>query len=157
MVLAGIERAINQGKLPEIDHNLPQYVIGDAQALPLPDDSLDLYSIAFGLRNVTDIQAALGEAYRALKPAGQFFCLEFSQVSLPILSQLYDRYSFDLLPKIGKFVANDQAAYRYLVESIRRFPPQEQLKSMMEQAGFKHVSYKNMSFGVVALHWGWKI
>lgn len=156
MVAAGIERAINQGKLPLSDPNMPDYLIGDAQALPLTSQAVDLYSIAFGLRNVTDIKKAIAEAYRVLKPGGQYFCLEFSKVSLPIIAQLYDQYSFNILPKLGKFVANDEAAYRYLVESIRKFPPQDQLVQLLQDAGFKRVRYHNMSFGVVALHRAWK-
>ena len=156
MVEAGMERAINQGKLPFIDDGLPDYIIGDAQALPLKDNQFHLYTIGFGLRNVTHKQAALQEAYRVLKPGGRFFCLEFSTLSLPLLQKAYDLYSFNLLPKLGGWVTGDAPSYQYLVESIRRFPSQETLKSMIEQAGFHQATYHNLNFGVVAIHSGWK-
>ena len=126
------------------------------EALPVPDQSLDVITIAFGLRNVTDIPKALAEASRALKPGGQFLCLEFSQVVVPLLARLYDSYSFHLIPWIGELVASDRASYQYLVESIRMFLKQEALKTMMEQAGLRDVTYENLTFGVAAIHRGWK-
>lgn len=134
-----------------------RFVCGNAESLPVPDGSLDLITIAFGLRNVTHIEKALDEACRALKPGGQFLCLEFSKVSTRLLRKIYDQYSFHVIPKIGELVAGDRDSYQYLVESIRLFPKQEKLKKMMEQAGFGRVSYKNLSLGVVAIHQGWRI
>ena len=130
---------------------------GDAEHLPVPDQSLDIITIAFGLRNVTNIQQALADAHRALKPGGQFLCLVFSKVTVPPLAKIYDAYSFNVIPKIGEFIAKDRASYQYLVESIRLFPKQEELKRMMEQAGFAKVRYTNLTLGTVAIHQGWRI
>ena len=124
---------------------------GNAEDLPFPDQSMDVYTIAFGLRNVTHTQKALEEAHRVLKPGGTFACLEFSHVT-PLLQKPYDLYSFKLLPLLGKVVANDEAAYRYLVESIRKFPNQYRLCRMLEEAGFSDVSYENYTGGVVSAH-----
>lgn len=132
------------------------FVEGNAEDLPFPDNSFDIYTIAFGLRNVTNKQAALQEAYRVLKPGGRMSILEFSTITNPIMSQVYDKYSFNVIPVIGKVVANDEDSYRYLVESIRRFPTQEELLNMIHQAGFVHCSYQNFTFGVVAVHTGFK-
>jgi demethylmenaquinone methyltransferase/2-methoxy-6-polyprenyl-1,4-benzoquinol methylase len=134
-----------------------EWVVGDAQSLPLPDACADAYSIAFGLRNVTQIAQALGEARRVLKPGGRFLCLEFSKVSAEALRPLYDAYSFQLIPRIGARVAGDAEAYQYLVESIRRFPDQRTLARMMGEAGFSRTSFTNFAGGVVALHQGWAI
>jgi demethylmenaquinone methyltransferase/2-methoxy-6-polyprenyl-1,4-benzoquinol methylase len=134
-----------------------EWVVGDAQSLPLPDACADAYSIGFGLRNVTDIPRALREARRVLKPGGRFLCLEFSQVTAAPLRPLYDTYSFRLIPAVGARVAGDADAYRYLVESIRRFPDQKTLAGMMAEAGFSRVSFTNFTGGVVALHQGWAI
>ncbi|HEX3920633.1 MAG TPA: class I SAM-dependent methyltransferase [Caulobacteraceae bacterium] len=147
MIAAGRER----GGEPEIT-----WAVGDAQALPLPDASADAYSISFGLRNVTDIPGALAEARRVLKPGGRFLCLEFSKVT-SALRPIYDAYSFELIPRIGARVAGDADAYRYLVESIRRFPDQRTLAGLMGGAGFSRVSFTNFAGGVVALHQGWAI
>lgn len=133
------------------------WVAGDAQVLPMPDNSFDSYTIAFGIRNVTRIELALAEARRVLKPGGRFLCLEFSQVVVPGLDVLYDKFSFHLLPKIGEVVAGDREAYQYLVESIRRFPPQAKFASMIEEAGLKHVTVRNLSGGIAAMHSAWKI
>ncbi len=129
---------------------------GDAESLPLPDRSVDAYTIAFCLRNVTRIDLALAEARRVLRPGGRFLCLEFSQVLAP-LRPLYDRYSFDILPRIGSMVAGNRDAYQYLVESIRRFPPQPELVRRMQLAGFEQVKYRNLSGGIAALHSGWRL
>ena len=148
MIAAGRAR----GAPPEI-----AWAVGDAQALPLPDASADAYSIGFGLRNVTDIPAALAEARRVLKPGGRFLCLEFSRVSAAALRRAYDAYSMQVIPRIGERVAGDADAYRYLVESIRRFPDQAALAALMGKAGFSRVSFTNLTGGVVALHQGWAI
>lgn len=134
-----------------------RWVCGNAEHLPAADRSLDIITIAFGLRNVTNIQQALNDAYRALKPGGQFLCLEFSKVTVPMLAKMYDAYSFNVIPKIGEIVAKDRDSYQYLVESIRMFPNQERLKRMMETAGFERVKYTNLTFGTVAIHQGWRI
>jgi demethylmenaquinone methyltransferase/2-methoxy-6-polyprenyl-1,4-benzoquinol methylase len=132
------------------------WACGNAEALPLPDGCMDIYTIAFGLRNVTDKAAALREACRVLKPGGRFYCLEFSKVKLPLLQKAYDLYSFHLIPKMGQMVAGQAEAYRYLVESIRRFPDQATLEAMLTAAGFTAVRHQNMSAGVVAIHTGRK-
>jgi demethylmenaquinone methyltransferase/2-methoxy-6-polyprenyl-1,4-benzoquinol methylase len=123
----------------------------------VPDSSLDVITIAFGLRNVTNTQQALNDAYRALKPGGQFLCLEFSKVTVPMMAKIYDTYSFHVIPKIGELVAKDKDSYQYLVESIRQFPDQETLLAMMKKAGFEKAKYTNLTFGTVAIHQGWRI
>jgi demethylmenaquinone methyltransferase/2-methoxy-6-polyprenyl-1,4-benzoquinol methylase len=134
-----------------------EWAVGDAERLPLPDASADAYSIGFGLRNVTDIPAALAEARRVLKPGGRFLCLEFSKLTPAALRPLYDAYSFGVIPRIGERVAGDGEAYRYLVESIRRFPDQKALAQLMAAAGFSRVSVTNFAGGVAALHQGWAV
>ena len=134
-----------------------EWVVGDAQRLPLPGGVADGYCISFGLRNVTDIRAALGEARRVLRPGGRFLCLEFSRPPTAAVRRLYDAYSFRVIPRVGQVVARDRDAYQYLVESIRRFPDQATLASMMTEAGFGQVSATNFSGGVCALHQGWAI
>lgn len=129
----------------------------DAEAMPCAKESLDSYTIAFGIRNVTDVPAALREAYRVLRPGGRFLCLEFSQVTLPGLRELYETYSFNVIPKIGRFVANDEKSYQYLVESIRQFPPQDEFADMIADAGFMGVKYENLTGGIVAIHSGAKM
>ncbi|XP_009509833.2 2-methoxy-6-polyprenyl-1,4-benzoquinol methylase, mitochondrial isoform X1 [Phalacrocorax carbo] len=133
------------------------WVLGNAEELPFDDDKFDVYTIAFGIRNVTRIDLALQEAYRVLKPGGRFLCLEFSQVSNPLLSRLYDLYSFQVIPVLGEVIAGDWKSYQYLVESIRRFPPQEEFKAMIEDAGFFKVDYQNLNLGIVAIHSGFKL
>jgi len=133
-----------------------EFVQANAECLPFPDSYFDCITIAFGLRNVTHIDAALASMYRILKPGGRLLVLEFSKPVLPALSAVYDAYSFNILPKLGKLIANDEASYRYLVESIRKHPDQETLKGMMEQAGFGRVHYFNLTGGIVALHKGYK-
>jgi len=152
MLSAGRDRAIDGGRL----HGL-EWVVGNAERLPFADASFDAYTIAFGLRNVTGIDAALAEARRVLKPGGRFFCLEFSHVVLPWLAQIYDRYSFTVLPFLGGIVANDRGSYQYLAESIRKFPPQEELVARMAAAGLERAGYRNMTGGVVAIHSGWRL
>ncbi len=148
---------IEVGRDRAIDRNLTEgiaWVCGDAEQLPFPDRSFAACTIAFALRNVTRIDAVLAEARRILKPGGKFLCLEFSKVALPAFAWLYDRYSFAVLPLLGRVVAGDADSYRYLVESIRRFPPQDELAARMSKAGFERVSYANFQGGIVALHSG---
>lgn len=134
-----------------------EFVVGNAEQLPFPDALFDGYTIAFGIRNVTDRGAALREAFRVLKPGGRFLCLEFSRVHVPVLQQLYDAYSFNVIPAMGKLVAGDAESYKYLVESIRMFPGQEEWADMVREAGFSGVRYENMTGGVVAIHSGVKM
>ncbi len=131
--------------------------VGDAQRLPVPDNFADAYVISFGIRNVTDVQAALVEARRVLKPGGRFLCLEFSRPPTELLRKAYDAYSFKVIPAIGEVVTKDRASYQYLVESIRRFPDQKTFAGMMTKAGFSRVTYTNFTGGVAALHQGWAI
>jgi demethylmenaquinone methyltransferase / 2-methoxy-6-polyprenyl-1,4-benzoquinol methylase len=133
------------------------FVAGNAEALPLPDARFDAYTIAFGIRNVPRIEDALKEAYRVLKRGGHFLCLEFSRVDLPVFEQIYDAYSFAAIPAMGKVVTGDGGAYRYLVESIRRFPPPELFAEMIGEAGFSRVDFTRLSGGIVAIHSGWKL
>jgi demethylmenaquinone methyltransferase/2-methoxy-6-polyprenyl-1,4-benzoquinol methylase len=147
-----VRRGRERGAEPEI-----AWAVGDAQRLPLPAGSADAYVIAFGLRNVTDIARALGEARRVLKPGGRFLCLEFSRPIAAPLRAAYDAYSFKAIPAIGAFAARDREAYQYLVESIRRFPDQPSLAGLMRQAGLEQVGWTNFTGGVVALHHGWAL
>ncbi|SPH23459.1 Ubiquinone/menaquinone biosynthesis C-methyltransferase UbiE [Defluviimonas aquaemixtae] len=133
------------------------WVVGDAMTLPIADASFDTYTISFGIRNVTCISDALKEAYRVLKPGGRLMVLEFSQLPNAAMQWAYDRYSFNVIPVMGQIVANDRESYQYLVESIRKFPDQESFASMIRQAGFEQVKYRNLTMGVAALHSGWKI
>ncbi|MCX2724489.1 bifunctional demethylmenaquinone methyltransferase/2-methoxy-6-polyprenyl-1,4-benzoquinol methylase UbiE [Roseibium sp. DSM 29163] len=130
---------------------------GNAEDLPFPDRSFDAYTIAFGIRNVPDIPKALREARRVLKRGGRFLCLEFSEVDVPVLDKLYDTFSFQAIPVVGKWVTGDGDPYQYLVESIRRFPNQERFADMIREAGFERVTYRNYSGGIAALHSGWKL
>ncbi|MCC0017078.1 MAG: bifunctional demethylmenaquinone methyltransferase/2-methoxy-6-polyprenyl-1,4-benzoquinol methylase UbiE [Rhodobiaceae bacterium] len=134
-----------------------RFTAGDAMALPLPDASRDAYTIAFGIRNVTDVNKALAEAYRVLRPGGRFLCLEFSAVDVPGLDRIYDLYSFNVIPAMGRMVIGDAEPYQYLVESIRRFPDQETFAGMIARAGFARAQFRNLSGGIAALHSGWKI
>jgi len=151
MLAEGVKRAEKKGEAAIT------WVAGDAQALPMPDNSFDSYTIAFGIRNVTRIEQALEEARRVLKPGGRFLCLEFSQVVVPGLDVLYDKFSFNLLPTVGGLVARDREAYQYLVESIRRFPPQAKFAQMIADAGLAQVKVRNLSGGIAAMHSAWKI
>lgn len=151
MLRVGQDRAVDRGYVSGI-----QWVEGNAETLPFDDSSFHLYSISFGLRNVPRIDNALEDAYRVLKPGGRFFCLEFSRVNNDVLRKLYDAYSFNVIPKIGEVVAKDRDSYQYLVESIRQFPPQEELRQRMEQAGFEDTKVINLSGGIAAIHIGHK-
>ncbi|MEM9551690.1 MAG: bifunctional demethylmenaquinone methyltransferase/2-methoxy-6-polyprenyl-1,4-benzoquinol methylase UbiE [Pseudomonadota bacterium] len=133
------------------------WVVGDAMALPFDDASFDVYTISFGIRNVTRPQDALAEAFRVLKPGGRLMVLEFSQLPNAGLQKLYDLYSFNVIPRMGQVIANDRDSYQYLVESIRRFPDQESFLSMIQSVGFENAKYRNLSMGIAALHSGWKI
>ena len=152
MLENGRTRLINKG----IAGNM-EYVQANAECLPFPDHYFNIITIAFGLRNVTDKEAALCSMFRTLKPGGKLMVLEFSKPVVPGLDIVYDQYSFKLLPLIGKMVANDEESYRYLAESIRMHPDQETLKGMMETAGFERTAYHNMTGGIVALHTGYKL
>lgn len=145
------DRAVDKNILHGLD-----LIVADAENLPFADNSFDYYTIAFGIRNVLSIQNALKEAYRVLKPTGKFLCLEFSQVQNDLIKHLYDFYSFNVIPNIGKCITDNKSAYQYLAESIRVFPNQEDFKTMIQQAGFRDVSYQNLTFGVAAIHQGYK-
>jgi demethylmenaquinone methyltransferase/2-methoxy-6-polyprenyl-1,4-benzoquinol methylase len=149
MLKVGRERAGTPDKLA--------FVQANAEALPFPDKSFDAYTIAFGIRNVTRLDQALGEAYRVLKPGGRFLCLEFSTVETPLLDTLYDAYSMTAIPALGGLVAGDAASYRYLVESIRRFPDQKSFMAMIENAGLERVRYRNLTGGIAAIHSAWRL
>jgi demethylmenaquinone methyltransferase / 2-methoxy-6-polyprenyl-1,4-benzoquinol methylase len=133
------------------------FVAGNAEALPFADRSVDAVTIAFGIRNVTNIDRALSEMFRVLKLGGRFICLEFSEVTVPVLDQLYDAWSFNVIPRLGQLAAGDADSYRYLVESIRRFPRQEVFAGMLRDAGFERVQYRNLTGGIAALHSGWRL
>ena len=148
MIMAGVRK----GGEPEMS-----WSVGDAMALPLPDASVDAYSISFGIRNVADIPQALREARRVLKPGGRFLCLEFSRPTASTVRKAYDAWSFHAIPRIGGWVAGDRDSYQYLVESIRRFPDQTTFKGLIEDAGFSRVTVTNLSGGVAAIHHGWAI
>jgi demethylmenaquinone methyltransferase/2-methoxy-6-polyprenyl-1,4-benzoquinol methylase len=152
MLVEGRRRAEAGPRADRLD-----WVVGDAMSLPFPDNSFDVYTISFGIRNVTRIEDALSEAYRVLKTGGRLMVLEFSQLPNPGMQWLYDRYSFNVIPTMGKIIADDRDSYQYLVESIRRFPDQERFAAMIREAGFEQVKYRNMTFGVAALHSGWKL
>ncbi|MGE0232832.1 MAG: bifunctional demethylmenaquinone methyltransferase/2-methoxy-6-polyprenyl-1,4-benzoquinol methylase UbiE [Flavobacteriaceae bacterium] len=149
MVEAGRERFAADDRV--------RFAIGNAESLPFPDRHFDAYTIAFGIRNVPRLDLALSEAYRVLKPGGHFLCLEFSQVDVPGLDRLYDAFSFNVIPALGKAVAGDSDSYRYLVESIRRFPDQKSFARQISAAGFERVDYRNLTGGIAAIHSGWRI
>jgi len=152
MLARGRERLVNEGLIGNVE-----YVQADAETLPFPDAYFDCITMAFGLRNVTHKDRALAAMYRVLKPGGQMLVLEFSKLNIPVLQPLYDLYSFKLLPLMGKLIAQDADSYRYLAESIRMHPDQEELKQMMCDAGFERCEYFNLSGGIVALHRGYKL
>jgi demethylmenaquinone methyltransferase / 2-methoxy-6-polyprenyl-1,4-benzoquinol methylase len=152
MLEVGRDRAIDRGLV----HGL-SWVTGDAMALPFKDKTVDSYTIAFGIRNVTHIDRAVREAYRVLKPGGRFLCLEFSRLIIPQLRPIYDEYSMRMIPMMGRLVANDADSYRYLVESIRRFPDQKSFAGLVGRAGFGLVKVRNLSGGIAAIHSGWRL
>jgi demethylmenaquinone methyltransferase / 2-methoxy-6-polyprenyl-1,4-benzoquinol methylase len=132
-------------------------VEGNAETLPFEDKSFDVYTISFGIRNVTHIDRALSEAFRVLKTGGRFLCLEFSECQVPLLDKIYDFHSFEVIPRLGKLAAGAAEPYQYLVESIRKFPNQEKFAGMIREAGFERVSYRNLTGGIAAIHSGWKV
>ncbi len=152
MLGVGRDRAIARGLVGALS-----FLVADAEALPLPDRSVETVSIAFGLRNCTDKDAVLAEARRVLRPGGRFFCLEFSRVQVAALAPLYDAWSFRVLPRLGQAIAKDAASYQYLAESIRTFPDQERLAGMMRAAGLARVEVRNLSGGIAAIHSGWRL
>lgn len=152
MLEVGQDRAEKKG----IADNLT-FVEANAEELPFEDASFDAYTIAFGIRNVPHIDRALDEAFRVLKPGGRFLCLEFSDVDMPLLDKVYEAWSFNAIPRIGQAVTGDREPYRYLVESIRKFPNQRNFATMIEKAGFSRVTWRDYSGGIAALHSGWKI
>jgi len=152
MLEEGRKRADDRNILSNIE-----WLCGNAEELPLPDNAFQLYTIAFGIRNVTHIDKALAEAFRVLAPGGRFMCLEFSHMQSDMLAKAYDSYSFNIIPKLGKAIAGDSAPYQYLVESIRRFPTQEKFEQMIQKAGFRQARYKNLAGGAVAIHSGYKV
>lgn len=152
MLIEGRKRA----EAEQMAHSLG-WVVGDAMALPFEDNSFDVYTISFGIRNVVRVEDALKEAYRVLKPGGRLMVLEFSQIPNELMQKAYDLYSFNVIPVMGQIVANDRDSYQYLVESIRKFPDQETFLGMIRTAGFSQAKYRNLSMGIAALHSGWKI
>jgi demethylmenaquinone methyltransferase/2-methoxy-6-polyprenyl-1,4-benzoquinol methylase len=152
MLVEGRKRAEAGQMADQLD-----WVVGDAMALPFQDNTFDVYTISFGIRNVTRPQEALNEAYRVLKPGGRLMVLEFSQIPNDMLQWLYDRYSFNFIPTMGQIIANDRDSYQYLVESIRKFPDQDKFLEMVRSAGFENAKYRNMTMGIACLHSGWKI
>jgi demethylmenaquinone methyltransferase/2-methoxy-6-polyprenyl-1,4-benzoquinol methylase len=152
MVVEGRRRAASENLARRLD-----FVVANAEALPFPGRSFEAYTVAFGLRNVARLEAALAEALRVLKPGGRFLCLEFSRVDVPGLAALYDLYSFTAIPAIGKVVTGDGAAYRYLVESIRTFPAPAEFAARISAAGFSQVTHRLLSGGIVAIHSAWRI
>ena len=152
MLVEGRKRAEADSLTGSLD-----WVVGDAMALPFPDNTFDVYTISFGIRNVTRPQEALNEAYRVLRPGGRLMVLEFSQLPNPAMQKAYDLYSFNVIPRMGQAIAGDRDSYQYLVESIRNFPDQETFLSMVRAAGFGQAKYRNLTMGIAALHSGWKL
>lgn len=152
MLVEGRQRAEADRMAEHLD-----WVVGDAMALPFPANSFDVYTISFGIRNVTRVQDALNEAYRVLRPGGRLMVLEFSQLPNDLMQKAYDLYSFNVIPVMGQIIAGDRDSYQYLVESIRKFPDQETFLGMIRHAGFQQAKYRNLSMGIAALHSGWKI
>ena len=152
MLVAGRQRA----EASDMSESL-EWVVGDAMKLPFENNTFDVYTISFGIRNVTRPQEALNEAFRVLKPGGRLMVLEFSQIPNDLMQKVYDAYSFNVIPKMGELIANDRDSYQYLVESIRKFPDQETFLGMVRKAGFENAKYRNLSMGIACLHSGWKI
>ncbi|RWL95923.1 MAG: bifunctional demethylmenaquinone methyltransferase/2-methoxy-6-polyprenyl-1,4-benzoquinol methylase UbiE [Mesorhizobium sp.] len=152
MLSVGRDRAEKQGLAANTD-----FVEANAEQLPFESETFDAYTIAFGIRNVPRIEVALAEAYRVLKRGGRFLCLEFSEVEMPLLDKAYEAWSFNAIPRIGKAVTGDGEPYSYLVESIRKFPNQQNFAAMIARAGFDRVTFRNYSGGIAALHSGWKL
>jgi demethylmenaquinone methyltransferase/2-methoxy-6-polyprenyl-1,4-benzoquinol methylase len=152
MLIEGRKRADAEAMSDSLD-----WVVGDAMKLPFEANTFDVYTISFGIRNVTRPQEALNEAYRVLKPGGRLMVLEFSQIPNNAMQWVYDRYSFNVIPRMGQMIANDFDSYQYLVESIRKFPDQDTFLGMVRKAGFGNAKYRNLSMGIAALHSGWKI
>lgn len=152
MLVEGRKRAEAEQMAESLD-----WVTGDAMSLPFADNTFDVYTISFGIRNVTRPQEALNEAFRVLKPGGRLMVLEFSQLPSPAMQWAYDRYSFNVIPEMGKLIADDRDSYQYLVESIRKFPDQDTFLGMVKKAGFSNAKYRNLTLGIAALHSGWKI
>ena len=152
MLVEGRKRAEADQMAEQLD-----WVVGDAMALPFEDNTFDVYTISFGIRNVTRPQEALNEAYRVLKPGGRLMVLEFSQIPNDMMQKAYDLYSFNVIPRMGQAIANDRDSYQYLVESIRKFPDQDTFLAMLRKAGFENAKYRNLTMGIAALHSGWKL
>jgi demethylmenaquinone methyltransferase/2-methoxy-6-polyprenyl-1,4-benzoquinol methylase len=152
MLVEGRRRAEAEALAQSLD-----WVVGDAMALPFDDNSFDVYTISFGIRNVTRPEDALAEAFRVLRPGGRLMVLEFSHIPNELMQKVYDLYSFNIIPRLGQAIANDRDSYQYLVESIRRFPDQETFLGMVRDAGFGNAKYRNLSMGIACLHSGWKI
>ena len=152
MLVEGRKRAEAEALGDRLD-----WVVGDAMALPFPDASFDVYTISFGIRNVTRPQQALQEAFRVLRPGGRLMVLEFSQLPNPMMQRAYDLYSYNVIPRMGQVIAKDRDSYQYLVESIRNFPDQETFLGMVRAAGFEQAKYRNLTMGIAALHSGWKL
>ena len=152
MLVEGRQRAEADAMADSLD-----WVVGDAMALPFPDNSFDVYTISFGIRNVTRPQDAINEAFRVLRPGGRLMVLEFSQIPNPAMQWAYDRYSFNVIPAMGQAIAGDRDSYQYLVESIRKFPDQDTFLGMVRKAGFEQAKYHNLSLGIACLHSGWKL
>jgi demethylmenaquinone methyltransferase/2-methoxy-6-polyprenyl-1,4-benzoquinol methylase len=152
MLVEGRKRAEANAMSDSLD-----WVVGDAMSLPFEDNTFDVYTISFGIRNVTRPQEALNEAFRVLRPGGRLMVLEFNQIPNDLMQKVYDLYSFNISPRMGKVIAKDRDSYQYLVESIRKFPDQDTFLSMVRQAGFENAKYRNLSMGIACLHSGWKI
>lgn len=151
---------LNEGRKRASDlgyEGLTHFIEANAEHLPFPDDAFDACTISFGIRNVPNIERALAEAFRVLKTGGRFMCLEFSEIELPLLDRLYDAWSFQVIPKMGKLVTGDEGSYKYLVESIRKFPNQSDFAETIRSAGFAKVTWRNYSGGIAACHSGWKL
>ncbi|MFT7370252.1 MAG: demethylmenaquinone methyltransferase/2-methoxy-6-polyprenyl-1,4-benzoquinol methylase [Alteromonas macleodii] len=152
MLIEGRKRA----EASQLENSL-DWIVGDAMALPFEDNTFEVYTISFGIRNVTRPQEALNEAYRVLKPGGRLMVLEFNQIPNAMLQKLYDAYSFNAIPAMGKLITGDRDSYQYLVESIRKFPDQDIFLNMVKDAGFDNAKFRNLSLGIACLHSGWKL